>query len=473
MLHKQLARPSWEAEHGGTQGSVLLSVLIISMLGSLLVISLLYTVRVEYSASGQSQRTQQAWAAALSGVQRAVWLASRFPFEPERWRDNPDELQAQLVASDGVEDWYFTVYAPGADEGNFRYGVSDEGAKFNVQALDLEFLQTLPGVTPELAAALLDYADTDSEPTADGAEQDYYSDLRFPYEIANGPLTSLDELLLVRGLDAGRLYGEDANLNRRLDRSEDDGDESFPPDNGDGELARGLDQYLTVWSTFWEVDAAGAAKLPFNSGPDLVASLGLPKQLGAFLACAEEAGTAFEHPVDLFEQSCVPANTESSTAGEEGEAVAALESGVGLDELAVLLDRTNFREEESHNGPHVNVLTASQSVLALVPGLDAATAESIVRKRENLEPDQRRTTAWLLGSEIVDVQTYRKIAPWLVPRSFQFRVRVIGYGIRSGVYRILEVVIDLGGARPRLVYLRDLTRLGPSFPIADTEEDLG
>jgi hypothetical protein len=465
--------PSWGTRAVERRGSVLLAVLVVSMLGALLVVSLLYTVRVEYSASGAGQRTQQAWAAALSGVGRVAMLVSQAPFDPERWRNNPDELLAQRVASDGAEDWYFTVYAPedeqghGRGEGSLRYGASDEGARFNVHTLDLEFLQTIPGVTPEVAAALADYIDTDSEVSPDGAEQDYYSQQAFPYGIANAPLSSLDELLLVRGLDANRLHGEDANLNLRLDPDEDDGDETLPPDDADGELRPGLGQYLSVWANFCEVDANGRAKLTFDTSPEFVSSLGLSEEVGAFVACAQEKGTTFEHPADLLEQVCTPTSSE----GEEQPAE--LPSEIGPAELAILLDRTKFHDEETLLGPHVNVLTASAAVLALVPGIDAAIAESIVQRRVNLDPEERQTTAWLLGSKLVDVETYRRIAPWLVSRSFQFRVRVIGYGIRSGVYRILEVIIDIGGAQPRLLYLRDLTRLGPSFPIVKTEEDLG
>ena len=55
-----------------------------------------------------------------------------------------------------------------------------------------------------MAAALLDYIDEDDVPRPEGAEQEYYSALPRPYRIRNGPLASLDELLLVqRGKELG------------------------------------------------------------------------------------------------------------------------------------------------------------------------------------------------------------------------------------------------------------------------------
>ena len=65
------------------------------------------------------------------------------------------------------------------------------------------------------------------------------------------------------------------------------------------------------------------------------------------------------------------------------------------------------------------------------------------------------------------------IAPFLTTRSLQFRFNVVGYGARSGRFRVLEAVIDAGSQPARLVYLRDLTRLGLPFPIALESEEGG
>jgi general secretion pathway protein K len=53
-----------------------------------------------------------------------------------------------------------------------------------------------------LADALIDWIDPDDTPLAGGAEDAYYRSLSPPYEATDGPLRSIDELLLIRGFDA-------------------------------------------------------------------------------------------------------------------------------------------------------------------------------------------------------------------------------------------------------------------------------
>ena len=105
----------------------------------------------------------------------------------------------------------------------------------------------IPGMTAELADAILDFIDSDETARENGCESEYYESLTPPYPAKNSPLESLDELLLVRGVTLGLLYGEDANRNGLLDPNENDGDVSYPPDNQDGALQMGWSAYLTVF----------------------------------------------------------------------------------------------------------------------------------------------------------------------------------------------------------------------------------
>ena len=61
---------------------------------------------------------------------------------------------------------------------------------------------------------------------------------------------------------------------------------------------------------------------------------------------------------------------------------------------------------------------------------------------------------------------FRQIEPLITARSFQFHVQVIGYALPSGRYRVLEAIVDLIGPEPRVLYLRDLTKLGAPYPFA-------
>src|SRR5438552_14323552 len=70
----------------------------------------------------------------------------------------------------------------------------------------------------------------------------------------------------------------------------------------------------------------------------------------------------------------------------------------------------------------------------------------------------------------MNADLFKKVAPFLTSRSFQYHLQVVGYGLPSGRYRVLEAIIDLAGIQPQITYLRDLTKLGLPFRIDATAE---
>ena len=62
--------------------------------------------------------------------------------------------------------------------------------------------------------------DPDEQPEPDGVKRGYYESLPHPYTIRNGPLRTVRELLLVRGVTPELFHGEDTNANGRLHSNE-------------------------------------------------------------------------------------------------------------------------------------------------------------------------------------------------------------------------------------------------------------
>lgn len=152
----------------------------------------------------------------------------------------------------------------GASSSNSSSTTSSTGA--TVSATDsASRLLMIPGMTYELADAILDFIDDDETPRTYGCESEYYGGLQPAYSSKNSPLESLDELLLVRGVTPEYLYGEDFNRNGLLDPNENDGDASWPPDNADGALQFGWSAYLTVFgrekNTRWD----GSTRININN----------------------------------------------------------------------------------------------------------------------------------------------------------------------------------------------------------------
>jgi hypothetical protein len=189
----------------------------------------------------------------------------------------------------------FMLVCPGA--GKLAIGVEDESGKLALNSIPLdsehqersrEILMRLPGVTIQIADAILDWLDEDSDVREFGAEANSYSAAGLPLP-RNGRLSSLDELLNVRGITPYLLFGEDQNRDGIIDRQEDD---------GDGIGNRGLSGLVSLNAAESNRMSDGAMKINVNDVDaaaiydSLSAAIGIEESL--FLAALRRYG-----PVDL------------------------------------------------------------------------------------------------------------------------------------------------------------------------------
>jgi type II secretory pathway component PulK len=259
------------------RGVVLLSVLIVVVLLSLAAYQYSELMMAEYRASDSFTRQIQARALADSGIHYAAALLSN----PDTFTntlnsnpyDNPNVFQSLAVNGTFPRgQGRFNILALQApDDPSFqgqptRFGVTDEAGKINLNALLMidstgtvghDMLMKLPNMTEDVANSILDWLDS-STTTArtNGAKDDYYGSLDPPYRCKNGPLDTLDELLLVKGVTPQLLYGNDRNRNGVLDPDEDD---------GSGQVDLGWSAYLTVYSREPNVDSQGNARIYLNN----------------------------------------------------------------------------------------------------------------------------------------------------------------------------------------------------------------
>jgi len=453
---------------------VLLTVLVIVLLTSMLAASVLYAMRSEATAHTASVQREQAWTAAMSGVARALSVAADPDAEGMAWHSNPAAFQHQFVSQDGDDQWFFTVYSAADSLGaEVRFGLTDESAKLSVLHHDASWLARLPSLDETLATALRGSASiarsgartnrVDETP----ATADLDAGERNPQPWSAGPVTnaspsaapavSLDEWFAAAGLGPPLLYGEDANYNLRLDPNEDDGDACQPLDDGDGQLDRGLQQYLTAVSYDLNVNHEGRPRVNLNGPPDDVASCGLPQTALDYLAALRRAGQSLAHPAALLEAE-----------GEFPDATgrpARLRSGIGREELAHLLDQCTTTDAVRLEGL-INLNTAPLAVLTAIPFIGEALADTIVATRPGLTSDEARTPAWLYRRGLVTAEEFKQIVPHLTARSRQFSFQCLGYALPSGRYRVLSVTVDTATRPARVLALRDLTRFGFPVPLA-------
>ena len=261
-------------------GIVLVFVLVTITLLSLSLYSFSESMLAEYKVVRLNIQTSQQDQVAKSGIEvalselskRDVVSRSRFLYDSEKASGKIGQIDGLLASYDLVRiNW---ESAPG-DRKRFVSGLENESGKLNVNSLPLELsranesrtrLTALPGIDLRIADSILDWMDEDDDPRSVGAERNYYS--QQGYQPRQGPFESLDELLKVRGITAELLFGEDWNANGWLDACENDGDLSWPPDNQDGKLDRGLSAWITVDGGESTLNSQGFPKLNVN-GDDL------------------------------------------------------------------------------------------------------------------------------------------------------------------------------------------------------------
>lgn len=205
-------------------------------------------------AFARSMRIELLAAANRLSDARAEWIARgalQFVIaQVDGWDDTG--IPGEDVSCEAVPmgDGYFWILSPDAEsDSGYRFGITDEYAKLNLNTAELDMILKLPGMTDEFAASIADWCSSTVESSAGGAKNEYYLLLSPPYYCKSGPLETVEELLLVKGATAGILLGEDTNLNGILDSNEDDRDRNPPSDDGDGRLDRGIYNFVTVYGS--------------------------------------------------------------------------------------------------------------------------------------------------------------------------------------------------------------------------------
>jgi hypothetical protein len=271
---------------------ILLVMLVIVSMITLGVYTYSETMLTEHEAASMYERRAASRAFVDSGIEYvAALLGQQTALGESNYYHNPALFQGVVLrnsTNNAAGVGRFTIVAPNEQASSglaVRCGLMNESSKINLnQIFELEFppdyldeyalekedaqrelLMGLPGMTQEVADAILDYIDDDDEVREFGFESEYYESLPTPYSAKNGPLESIEELLKVAGVTPEMLLGEDMNRNGLLDPNENDGDASLPYDNEDGILALGWGAYLTVHSKELNRRSDGSPRIYLNN----------------------------------------------------------------------------------------------------------------------------------------------------------------------------------------------------------------
>ncbi|MCH8235789.1 MAG: general secretion pathway protein GspK [Chloroflexi bacterium] len=512
---------------------------------SLVAMTFAELMRSEYQATRLHGRQVQARVATDSGIDMLLaFLAQEEELITEAGGiyDNPAAFQRGRVYSenwidveDGRQRCNFSILAPLVVDGRIdgvRFGLEDESARVNLNTLLVadagaedggrRVLLALPGMTEEIADAILDWIDPDDEPREFGAEVDYYSGLNPPYAPKNGPLETIEELLLVRGVSPELLLGADWNYNHTLELKEQEFSATVGGvDNSDGALNHGWAAYLTLYSTERNLRPDGTAKIDVNSEDleqlyaDLEEALGgematfiiAYRQSGPYEITAERGERIGNRKLDLKRPGPVPLqtvldligpNVRASFPGADGQQQRVVlqtpfpDSPIAMRfYLPLLMDHLAVNPMSARDGRHrfylpllmdhlavnpmptipgrININQAPRTVLLGIPGLEPETVDEIISVRfaeVTDEQPERRHETWLLSEGIVDLEQMKEMMPFVTGGGRVYRAQIVGYFDEGGPSFRIETVIDATSGDPRVVFWRDISHLGRGYPLS-------
>ena len=269
--------PLWRADRRSREGMALVLVLWIMVILGAVALGARFSSHLRVQVTANLGASAKAHYLARAGIERAMadLAAGRNEVQAERdLSEDADSVYHSVELGEGT----YTLFVGFDADGDPVYGIGDESAKLNLNTSEEAVLAKVPNMDADLAAAVV--------------EQRKVAEFH-----------DVGDLLLVEMIDKSRLYGEDQNRNGLLDPNEDDGDASWPPDNGDGHLDAGLAQYLTTWSAARDVAADGTERVNLGT------------------ASAQEIRTA-----------------SSEISEQQAEAIVAYCSGKTLASVAELLD---------------------------------------------------------------------------------------------------------------------------------------
>ena len=356
-------------------------------------------------------------------------------------------------------------------------------------------LLQLPMMTESIADAILDWIDEDSTPRPLGAEAEAYTFVEPP----NGPITSLDELLLVQGVTQELLYGADRNHNGQIDESEQEA-AAMLSDAG-GSMTRGWSAYLTVTSK----DVIPQVEEPVDINQDDLEMLfddltaaGFDEDFATFVIAYRQNGpyTIPEPPEDPNEEYEEPvvedvdgrsvdfsksggtkissvldvlgSFVQATFEGEREPVVVASPFG-DADLSGVLPDLMGgISAGETEGTGRINLNECASSVAYGIPDLEPVVMDSILGGQDpgQMSGDMNYMfPTWPLAQGMVTVDEMKAMLPFVSASGIIFRAQVVAYSEVPGMYARAEVVIDASDGMPQVVSWRDLTHLGRGFEL--------
>ena len=190
-------------------GIALFLVLWVLTLLSVIVGEFCYAMRTEVNITRNFKEMTQSYYIAAAGLNQAISQLIANSGKPFKATDENGEADEKIPWRVNAE-----IPAIAFAQGQFEVRIDNESGKVNVNTAGQELLTLiLNGFELDdtdkniIVDSILDWRDKDDHHRINGAENDYYRSLPYPYYCKNGDFDSVGELLLVRGMSPAIFYG--------------------------------------------------------------------------------------------------------------------------------------------------------------------------------------------------------------------------------------------------------------------------
>lgn len=446
--------------HAYDCGLSLISTLWLLTILSVLATHFLYSIRLEQRAQANFADRTKFHYAAKAGFERSIVMLrgdeTAYDSLGEDWADG---LEEQI--GDGIESGSALTY---------RIKITDESAKVNINTADTNMIQGLL--------------------TLMGYEEMEITEQSLPQAIEEGrPYRTVRDLARVPGMTPDLLYGQQVAGDPNA--VGDAGSEIGTDSTGMQQTVPGLVDLVTVYSIDKNTDASGNARVNINNadGQQLTQIQGNNNQpvfsqgekdalvqqrefgsIGDLIDATAVTEQVFNNirnriSVESDEEDEDTVNINSAEAGElqtldgidEGIAERIIDHRnsqgnfqntdqlkevklITEQEFRSMVDKITTKDDAVVNG-FININTAPQEILQLLPSMDAEKAQAIISRRESEPEDNERADALaeagiegnpfeniseLLDVEGIDMEIFRQIAELVTYRSHGFLVEVEG-----------------------------------------------
>ena len=442
------------------RGSALILTLTVLIVLASLALTMSRTMRSESFAATNQVAQLQADATAKGAVEylRTILTSTNGTL--------PDDSVIQSQAVPAGQGYFWIIKHDHTNDSTYSFGLTDEAGKLNLNVATLDMLSALPNMTPDVAGNIVSWrsAAGTSTATGSGADSSYYLALPTPYNAKNSTFESVEELLMVSGMNTTLLYGNDLNRNGIADPSDADGSggsglgatplskssslgsglsgsgspgssspgASSPNLNG---VDHGLYDYVTVYSSEPNTSISGNARVNVNSANGQLASLLTSNLSGARVSdvmALVRANRPFRNVIDFYYRC-----------------------GLTTDEFKLISDQLTTATGPTLTGM-VNLNSASKEILMCLPNLTDADASAIISQRQS----NSGITDLSVLPQVLTRDKAISIGGMVTVRSYRCSADIVAVDSAGHAFKRYLVVFDTISVPAKVLYFRDLTSLG-------------